>query len=109
MPTQPTLEQAARHLRLDTYLTPELQDAIDQAHAETLAMLDCDALHEDAVALAAAVLLDAEHRGRVCTLDIIKAQLLLIDVGIGNNDDKAAERKQQAASNLLQRHRAMGV
>ena len=42
-------------------------------------------------------------------LDIIKAQLLLIDVGIGNNDDKAAARKQQAASNLLQRHRAMGV
>ena len=109
MPIQPTVAQAALHLRLDFFDATQLQDAIDQAHAEALAMLDCDALYATQAELDAALLLDPAHSGRVCTADVIKAQLLLVDVGMGNNDDKAAERKQTAAVNLLQRHRRMGL
>lgn len=109
MPIKPTIEQAAQHLRLDYYESAALQDAIDQAYAELLAMLDCQALHATAADLAAAIAADPAHVGMVCTADLIKAQLLLIDVGVGNNDDKAAERKQTAAVNLAQRHRRMAV
>ena len=48
-------------------------------------------------------------RGIICTPDIIAAQLLLVDVLVGNNDTKAQQAKRDAAYAMLRYHRNVGV
>ncbi len=124
MDVKPSLEAAALRLRTDDDLLPDLQAAIDQAHAEALVYLDRP-LHPDAaarlnaIAQAQAALTEAEaslnadaiaeatqalkvaKTGMVCTPDILAAQLLLADRLIGGNDGDEAERKEAAARRML--------
>lgn len=104
MPVKPTPEQAMLRLRLEPDVAEEVPDAIDQAQAEAQAFLD-GALYEDATAVATA----QDARGIVCTPDIIAAQLLLVDVLIGNNTPPDRAAKRAAAQNMLLRHRNMGA
>lgn len=104
MAIKPGFEEALRRLRIDNDLADDVPAAIEQAHAETEAYLD-RRLYADAGALDLA----ADLRGMVATPDIIAAQLLLIDVLIGNNSDKERESKHAAALNMLRRHRFMGA
>lgn len=104
MPIKPTPEAAMRRLRLDTNLSGDLADAIEQAHGEALAFLD-GALYESEADKTAA----QDPRGIVCTPDIISAQLLLVDVLVGNNSLQDRESKQTAAETMLRRHRNLGA
>lgn len=104
MPIKPTPEAAMRRLRLDDGLAGDLADAIEQAHAEALSHLD-GALYESEAAKTAA----DDARGIVCTPDIIAAQLLLVDVLVGNNSVQDRQAKQTAAEAMLRRHRNMGA
>ena len=104
MPIKPTPNEAIRRLRLDDNLAGDLDSAIDQAHAQAVAFLD-GALYVDQAAITAA----ADLRGIVCTPDIIAAQLLLVDVLVGNNSTQDREDKKAAAFNMLRLHRNMGA
>lgn len=104
MPIKPTPADAILRLRLDDSLDGDIGNAIDQAHAQAVAFLD-GALYEDDAALEAA----ADPRGIICTPDIIAAQLLLVDVLVGNNSPQDRERKEAGAFNMLRMHRNMGA
>ena len=104
MPIKPTPADAIQRLRLDDSLNGDIGNAIDQAHAQAVAFLD-GALYEDAAARDAA----ADLRGIICTPDIIAAQLLLVDVLVGNNSTQDREDKKAAAFNMLRLHRNMGA
>lgn len=104
MDVKPTVEQALRRLRLDDELSEDLRDAIDQAHAEALRVLD-GKLYPDEAALIAA----QDVRGIVVTADIIAAQLLLADALVGNNDQRERDSKRSAAMTILRLHRNMGA
>ncbi|WP_052712031.1 hypothetical protein [Paracidovorax citrulli] len=104
MDVKPTVEQALRRLRLDDELSDDLRDAIDQAHAEALRVLD-GKLFPDEEALIVA----QDLRGIVVTADIIAAQLLLADALVGNNDQRERDSKRSAAMAILRLHRNMGA
>jgi hypothetical protein len=104
MPIKPTPADAILRLRLDDSLDGDISNAIDQAHAQAVAFMD-GALYEDAAARDAA----ADLRGIICTPDIIAAQLLLVDVLVGNNSAQDRELKEAGAFNMLRLHRNMGA
>jgi len=104
MPIKPTPADAILRLRLDDSLDGDIGNAIDQAHAQAVAFLD-GALYEDAAAREAA----ADLRGIICTPDIIAAQILLVDVLVGNNSTQDRERKEAGALNMLRMRRNMGA
>lgn len=104
MPVKPTPEEAELRLRLDSDLATDLPTAINQAHAEAQAFLD-GTLYVDQAAADGA----ADPRGIVCTPDIIAAQLLLVDVLVGNNSTQDRQDKRAAALTILRRHRNMGA
>lgn len=104
MPIKPTPEEAQTRLRLDSALAGDLAAAIDQAHAQAVKYLD-GALYADQAALTTA----ADPRGIVCTADIIAAQLLLVDVLVGNNSAADRDDKRVAAHNILRPHRNLGA
>lgn len=104
MPIKPTPAEAILRLRLDDSLDGDLNSAIAQAHAQAVAFLD-GSLYDDAAAREAA----ADLRGIVCTPDIIAAQLLLVDVLVGNNGLQDKDAKEKAAYNMLRFHRNMGA
>ncbi len=102
MPIKPTPEEALLRLRLDDSLLDDVAGAVNQAHAQAVAFLDGKLYETPAEA-------DADLRGIECTPDIVAAQILLVDVLVGNNDDRARESKSKAAYNMLRPHRRMGV
>lgn len=104
MPIKPTPAEAIARLRLDDSLGDDLNDAIEQAHAQAVQFLDGQ-LYADKAALDAA----ADLRGVICTPDILAAQLLLVDVLVGNNTLQDREAKEAAALRMLRPHRNMGA
>lgn len=104
MEIKPTPDQARIRLRLDLDLVPDLPDAIEQAHAEAVKFLD-GKLYADDAALSAA----DDPKGIVIAADIISAQLLLVDVAVGNNSLQDRESKRTAAYSILRPHRNMGA
>lgn len=104
MPIKPTPEQARIRLRLDDDLDADLQDAIDQSHAEAVKYLD-GKLYADEGALQAA----QDPKGIVVGADIINAQLLLVDCAVGANGLKERESKRAAAFSILRQHRNQGA
>ncbi len=133
MDIKPSAEQAMARLRIDGSLSQDLGFAIDEAHSELIHMLDRDALYEDGASLTAAIEaaasdledaqalededaiaaaqseLDRIGTGMAVTPDLITAQLLLIDVRVGSNGPGEAQAKQQAAQNIVDRHRRVGT
>lgn len=129
MDVKPSLEAAARRLRIDGDLLLDLQDALEQAHDEALAYLDrplfadaaalttaiaaaqaaLDAATDDEVADQLAQDLARAKTGIVVTQDIIAAQLLLADRLVGDNDGAERERKEQAAYALMRQRRRHGA
>lgn len=104
MPIKPTPEEALLRLRLDDSLLDDVAGAVNQAHAQAVAFLDGKLYETPAEAEA-----DGDLRGIECTPDIVAAQILLVDVLVGNNDDRARESKSKAAYNMLRPHRRMGA
>lgn len=104
MPIKPTPAEAIARLRLDDSLGDDLTGAIEQAHAQAVQFLDGQ-LYADQAALDAA----ADVRGVICTPDILAAQLLLVDVLVGNNTLQDREAKEAAAQRMLRPHRNMGA
>jgi hypothetical protein len=111
MNIKPSTSEAQRRLRLDDDLdvTSDLQQAIEQAHAQVLQILDRTVLHPTQLELLSALLLDEFHNGIVCTPDIIAAQLLLVDTLVGANSQQDRDAKAKAAQNMLWPHRRVGV
>ena len=102
MEIKPTSDQARIRLRLDLDLVPDLPDAIEQAHAEAVKFLDGKLYPDDDAAV-------NDPKGIVIAADIISAQLLLVDVAVGNNSLQDRESKRTAAYSILRRHRNMGA
>ena len=102
--TVPTSQDALCRLRLDEDLAADVTAAIAQAHTQAEAFLD-GKLYADAQGREDA----GDVRGIICTPDIIAAQLLLVDVLVGNNDTKAQQAKRDAAYAMLRYHRNVGV
>lgn len=104
MPTQPTPAEALARLRLDEDLLGDVTSAIGQAHAQAQTYLD-GTLYASPAELTAA----NDSKGIVCTPDIIAAQILLVDVLVGNNDAAARTAKEAAAHAIMRPHRNMGA
>lgn len=104
MPIKPTVDEAMERLRLDEDLRTDLEAAIPQALAQAEAYLD-GALYETAAKRTEA----NDARGIVCTLDIIAAQLLLIDALVGSPSSNDRKALREAAYGMLFIHRNMVV